>query len=262
MGNMIFNGFSIKDYGIVVQTFPTYEYPENSYEMLHIDGKNGDFILDKKSFKNVDRTYYLAAAINLGSTFSKNVNKLISSFKSVNGYGRLEDSYEPEYFRLATFKDSGEVKNALNEAYTLEAIFECKPQRFLKSGEVSKEQLYPMSGSNIIINNPTKFISEPLIEFEIDPSSVIGNNALLEIDHIVNGEPVATTDIILDKTLTSGVIDSEIKDCLNYESGIAYINNRVELTNGFPLLYPGKNTIHVNSTGFTKIKITPRWWTL
>lgn len=262
MGNLIFNRFSIKDYGIVVQTFPSYEYPENVYEIIHIDGKNGDFVLDKNSFKNVERTYYLAAAVNLGSTFTKNANKLISGFKSVKGYARLEDSYEPEYFRLAMFRESGEVKNIYNEAYTVEAVFDCKPQRFLKSGEMVKEYPYPLSGDVIIIINPTKFISEPLIEFEIDASSVIGDNVILELEHLENGEIKNTTDVLIDKNVSSGVIDSELQDCLNYDSGISYINNDIELTHGFPKLYPGKNFIHVNSTGVVRINITPRWWTL
>lgn len=262
MGNLIFNRFSIKDYGIVVQTFPSYEYPENVYEIIHIDGKNGDFVLDKNSFKNVERTYYLAAAVNLGSTFTKNANKLISGFKSVKGYARLEDSYEPEYFRLAMFRESGEVKNIYNEAYTVEAVFDCKPQRFLKIGETVKEYHYPLSGDIITIINPTKFISEPLIEFEIDASSVVGDNVILEFEHLENGEIKNTTDVLIDKNVGSGVIDSELQDCLNYDSGISYINNDIELTHGFPKLYPGKNFIHVNSTGVVRINITPRWWTL
>ena len=262
MGNLIFNGFSIKDYGIVIQTFPSYEFPKNKYELIDLDGKNGSFILDKKSFNNIERTYYLAAAVNLGSTFVKNANKLISSFKSVQGYGRLEDTYEPEYYRLAMFMESGEVKNIYNEAYTLETIFNCKPQRFLKTGEVSKEYLNPASGDTIIINNPTLYASEPLIEFELNQSAIIGDNAILEIEHFQNGNTVSTTDVLLNKSLSSGVIDSELKDCIDYTNGISYINNYVTLTNGFPLLYPGKNIIHISSPGFVKLVITPRWWTL
>lgn len=261
MGNMIFNGFSVKDYGIVIQTFPSHEYPENSYEIVHIDGKNGDFVLDKNSFKNIDRTYYLAAGINLNSTFERNANNLISAFKSVKTYARLEDSYEPEYFRLAMFKDSGEVKNLLNEAYTVEAVFNCKPQRFLKSGEEVKEFPYPLSGYEIIINNPTNFVSNPLIEFELDPNSISVPNAILE----VNNQNGNFTDILINKTQETGIIDSDLKDCFEYNSQgvlIGYINDKIELTNGFPLLYPGNNIIRVNTTGFVSIKIAPRWWTL
>ena len=59
MGTMIFNGFSTVDAGVVIQTPPVYEFPSRRSEVIQIQGKNGDIVIDKNSFNNVNREYNL-----------------------------------------------------------------------------------------------------------------------------------------------------------------------------------------------------------
>lgn len=258
MGNVIFNGISTKDYGIVVQTFPPYEYPETMVESINIEGRNGSLLIDKGTYKNIERTYYLAAEIKRGTSFSQNANRLISWFKSVRGYAKLEDSYEPEYYRLATYKNSGEVNTIYNEAYTVEATFECKPQRFLKNGDSKISFTNVSSGTSLIINNPTDFISYPLINFQCNSSG----DKKIKFYKLNGDNRELITEVSIYSGPDNGIINSDLQDCYSANITLESINNKISLTNGFPILYPGKNEIQINSTGFVSLDITPKWWTL
>lgn len=49
-----------------------------------------------------------------------------------SGYLRLEDSYEPSYYRLASYKENANLTNILAQGGQATITFDCKPQRFLK----------------------------------------------------------------------------------------------------------------------------------
>ena len=135
MGNLIFNGVSTVDLGAVIQTPPVYEFPSKTYEHIKIEGRSGDLLIDNNSYDNVERKYYLALAFLKNSVFVTNARMIVEWLHSVKGYARLEDTYEPEYYRMAAFENPGSLPNLYDEATALEVVFKCKPQRYLKSGE-------------------------------------------------------------------------------------------------------------------------------
>lgn len=250
MGTMIFNGVSTVDMGVVIQSPPVYEFPSPNYELVKIEGKSGDFIIDRDSYQNVRRTYYLASVFRSNTSFVANANSIVSWLMSARGYARLEDSYEPEYFRLAVFRDSGEMRNLYDKATTLEVSFDCKPQRFLKKGEEPFE--INTLNSYVRVVNPTNFIALPEITIK---------GVGIEIDFF-SGEDFANPDkesITQINFTTEGIIDSDLQDSYNSSE---YLNNQVVMTNGFPKLYPGVNWIRVRGTTLEKCSIRPRWWTL
>ena len=119
--------------------------------------------------------------------------------------------------------------------FTLE--FDCKPQRFLKSGTV--EQTIT-SGTSI--TNPTAFASQPLIR-------IYGNGTVT-----VGTQTVTVTG----NTETYVDVDCELMDCFY---GTTNLNKKVTLSgHEFPVLAPGSNTI--TYTDVTSVKVTPRWWEL
>lgn len=250
MGTIVFNGISTSDLGVVVQTPPVYSFPSKNYELLQIEGRSGDIVIEKDSYQNVRRTYYLALVFRKNTSFVENASALVNWLMSANGYARLEDSYEPEYYRLALYRSSGDLANYNDKATTIQVSFECKPQRFLKIGDTPVE--ITQTGQYIQIINPTKYISLP--EITID-----GQNLTLSF---YSGEE-HTVDTKTSSLITSfsgkGVIDSELQDCY---SETEYLNNKVALDNGFPKLYPGINWIYISGTTLTKVSIKPKWWTL
>ncbi len=258
MGTMIFNGFSTVDAGVVIQTPPVYEFPSRRSEVIQIQGKNGDIVIDKNSFNNVNREYNLASVFRKNDSFIGNVRVLVDWLSSVSGYARLEDSYEPEYFRLAMFRAGGQLPNFYDKATAMVVRFECKPQRFLKTGEVDMEftRSTHLDSSFHKIENPTKYLALP----EINVTGGVVSIELRSGDDY-NSPDNTTILTVTDNTILEKVtIDSDIQDVYTTSS---FLNNKVEVTNGFPKLYPGNNWIKITYlSSDTVVTIKPRWWVL
>ena len=258
MGTMIFNGISTLDAGVVIQTPPVYEFPTRRVDVIQVQGKNGDIIIDKDAFNNVNREYNLASVFRKSGSFIEHARVIVDWLSSVSGYARLEDSYEPDYFRLAMYRSGGQLPNFYDKATAMVVRFECKPQRFLKTGEIQEEfkrTTHPEAEFHEIINT-TKYVALPQITVEGGFVSIEVRNG-----EDVNNPDNQTTLTINDQTiLTKILIDSELQDVY---TDVAYINNKIQTTNGFPKLYPGKNWIKITYvSNDSKVLIKPRWWVL
>lgn len=234
MGVITFNGIASSTKGIVVEHFPNYETPERDYDVIHVPGKNGDILIDKGSYKNVTRSYDIAIG-DRSKNFDEIANDISEWLHSASGYARLEDSYEPLYFRLAMYEESGMIENILNHAGRTTVSFNCKPQRFLKTGEQAKP-----AGT---LTNPTGFTALPIITVRGSGSGVLR---------------VGAYTVTISSISTSIVINSEIQDAY---SGSTNRNSDITLSNGFPKLVAGNNVVSY-SGGISSVEVVPKWWTL
>lgn len=135
MGVIIFNGIPSTDYKIEVEYFPSYEFPTRDYEKIHVPGRNGDVYIDMDSYSNVSRSYDISFATLKDNQYTKMATGVSEWLHSTNGYVRLEDSYEPEYYRMAVYIEGSSFDNVLNHGGRSTINFDCKPQRFLKIGD-------------------------------------------------------------------------------------------------------------------------------
>ena len=236
MGMITFNGQPSEDYGIIVEHPPDYDTSQKVYNFIKVPGRNGELALASGSYSNITRRYKIALVGDL--SFSELSNDLVSWLHSAKGYARLEDSYDEECYRMAIWSDTLSVENILNEAGRTTISFNCKPQRFLKSGETSV-----IVDKASMIYNPTRFDAEPIIK-------VYGQGAGT---FTLGSYSVSISDI--DEFV---VVDATIQDV--YKNTLNK-NGTVTFSKGFPIMIGGQN--HINFTGgITKISIVPNWWTL
>ena len=236
MGIVIFNGISSQDLHIQVQTEPDYDFPEKDYEVTHVPGRNGDIVIDQGPWQNVSRKYNLAMdAVKI--SYTEVASKLVQWLHSASGYARLEDSYEPDFYRMAMYKDSGSISNIYNKAGQIEVEFTCKPQRYFKSGEVA--DIFTTSTE---YRNPTDFPAKPLIKIHGSGSGTVG---------------IGTYTVTINDILDGMIVDSEQQDTYKDQTNC---NSRVSIAE-YPKLVSGNNVISI-SGGVTSIEIIPRWWTL
>lgn len=236
MGIVIFNGISSKDLHIQVQTEPDYDFPEKDYEVTHVPGRNGDIVIDQGSWQNVSRKYNLA--MDAGKiSYTEVASKLVQWLHSASGYARLEDSYEPDFYRMAMYKDSGSISNIYNKAGQIEIEFTCKPQRYFKSGEIA--DIFTTSTE---YRNPTDFPAKPLIKIHGSGSGTV---------------KIGAYTVTINDILDGMVVDSEQQDTYKDQTNC---NSKVSITE-YPKLIAGNNAISI-SGGVTSIEIIPRWWTL
>ena len=233
-----FGGVSSSDFGIYLTDIHIADSPERDISLMSIPGRNGDLIVDNNRWNNVDITYSLVITIGFADAFDAFKAALLSQ----NGYQELTDSIYPDYFRMATVKKSIQPKTMRhNRTGKFDVTFHCKPQRYLKSGQLIET-----------FTEPTKlhgngFVTKPLI-------TVYGSGA---------------------GTLTIGDTTVEIKDMtdqltLDCDLQTAYrqigdaapenMNGSIYAPN-FPELGKGENPISWTG-GITKIDIIPRWWAI
>ena len=234
MGVIIFNNKSSADCRIQVAHPPGYAYPERDYTITHIPGRNGDIIQDNGCYKNVERTYEVSFDAP-DEDFATYANAVSAWLHSTTGYARLEDSYEPNYYRMATYQESNMFENLYNQAGTATIVFECKPQRFLKTGD----NIITIQNS-LTIMNPTGFEAYPLFK-------VTGTSGVLT----VNGNSITF----------SSIDDFVMLDCELQDAYKENINKNSTISGTFPVLKTGSNTISWTG-GISSVTMKPRWWTI
>ena len=153
-----FDGELSSDYDIYLTGEGVFNAPERAVEMVNIPGRNGAFAMDLGRFENVEITYTAAITGLNESNFSDKVAAARNWLCSKVGYCRLEDDYNPTEYRMALYKSGLEVEHELLTGGEFELTFDCKPQRWLKSGETAETVT---DGGTV--TNPTLFDAAPLL---------------------------------------------------------------------------------------------------
>ena len=229
----IYNGKSTKDFGVYISGLNTYNAPERDVDVISVDGRNGDLLIDNGRYKNIDVVY----PAFIYDEFSANIEGFRNFLLTQIGYKRLEDTYHPEEYRMARVK--GEL--SVGAVETLEAgqfdiTFDCKPQRFLKSGE------HPIEVTEATqINNPTYNAAKPLLYVYGDGVFHIGDYDVEVEEH----------------EYEYMIIDCDMMDAY-YETH--NLNGYISLGGkGFPQLETGVHGITMDNT-ISKIIVVPRWY--
>lgn len=157
-----FDGVSSRTYGVYITGEAVYNAPERDVEMITIPGRNGSFALDNGRFENITVTYPAGIFAETEADFREAISEFRNFLCSRKGYVRLQDEYNPNEYRMAVYKSGLEVEPAMLKAGEFEITFDCKPQRWLTSGETA----VTIANSGDTITNPTLFNSGPLLEVE------------------------------------------------------------------------------------------------
>ena len=154
-----FDDIDSLDYSVGITGEAVYNAPSRDVEMFAIPGRSGEFALDKGRFNNIEITYPAGIGEMSQSNFAQKVGELRNALCSKIGYKRLEDEYHTDEYRMAIYKSGLDVSPThYNTAGQFDITFDCKPQRFLKSGETEQTVV---NGGNLL--NPTLFESNPLV---------------------------------------------------------------------------------------------------
>lgn len=208
-----------------------FDVPNKDITFYAIPGRNGDLSISNNRYNNIE----IKVDCFIKENFKENYSNLINFLSSQEGYCRFETTQEDDIFRMAQFVSSVQPETGAFLKYAnFELVFNCKPQKYLKSGETG----ISVSGSSTI-TNPCLMASKPLIEVT-GTGTIIINNSILE----------------LETNTSKTYIDCDIQDA--YE-GTINRNPDLTITNGFPVLNSGENDVSVSGCS---IVVYPRWWKL
>lgn len=154
IGKVKYNGKSTADLGVIVSGEASFDAAAPDYTSYQIPGKNGDLMLSNNRFLNIDVTY----PAFIPADFEEKVQAIRNWMRSARSYARIEDNYDLLHFRMGMGKDVLTFEpSAENVGSNMSLVFDCKPQRFLYSGEEEKE---------IGVWGPTQTASGDMVSFE------------------------------------------------------------------------------------------------
>ena len=182
--SLSFDGVTSRSYGVYITGKAVYNAPKREVEMIAIPGRNGSFALDQGRFENIEVTYPAGIFADNEADFAEAVSDFRNFLCSRNGYCRLADEYNPNEYRMAIYKSGLEVSPTQLKAGEFNIVFDCKPQRWLTSGE---EAVTVSDGDEL--TNPTLHDASPLLE--VEGYGTIGfNGYAIEIDDVQIGDVV------------------------------------------------------------------------
>lgn len=237
-GLIVYDGVSSTDYGIVVSEAPSFDKPQRKSSVFNIPGRNGSVLFQEDAYNDVTRSYKVFLTDNARNNLNEVVNRFTDWLYSVRGYQRLEDSFEPDIFRLAYFSGGQNFSNEMMQAGETTLQFTCRPERFFKSGET---EITVSNGDKLV--NATNYTAKPLIYIEVPAEETVtvsigGKSIVANVDDYI-------------------YIDSERMNA--YRTAAENMNSEVSGT--FPTIAPGENGIGITGT-VTKVTIIPRYFTI
>jgi len=226
-----FDGVSSDTYGVYITGEGVFNAPERDVDMLEIPGRNGAYVQDKGRFKNIKVTYKAGMFDVTESNFADKIANLRNWLGSKKGYVRLSDEYNPNEYRMAVFYSGIEVDHDYLIAGEFEITFECKPQRFLTSGETASAV-----ANNGTLSNPTLFDSSPLLAVK-GYGNISFNGFSLDIQNDVVG------DVVLHEPYTKNV------GLWTYTNYVSISDTYDSLNNGDTITIPSRSVWYEISRG-------------
>lgn len=221
------------DFNCYIARSNMFDGAEHDDTTVEVPGRNGALVFSNGRYRN----FAGLLSCYIPDNMRKNVDGLRAFLSARHDYVRYEDTLHPAEFRKVRFTGAFAIEESDRNGATFNLSFSCFPERWLKSGEVIFD--YTAAGK---IYNPTDYAAKPLILCYGTGGTVV-----------INGVTVAVTGCS-----SYAEIDC---DAMEVYEGSTNRNGTTTLVNGeFPTIAPGENII--TFTGFSKVSIKPRWYTI
>ena len=272
LNHLTFDGVDSSSFGVFISGDGAFNAPARRGEMISIPGRNGSLFMDEGVFENIEVEYPAFIGTGYEALFREKLGDLRSALTSRGNYKRLTDTYHPDEFRLGVYRSGLEVDpQHITRAGGFTIKFDCKPQRFLVSGEIT--HIFSANGTII---NPTLFASSPLIKVTGNGTVAIGENGEYRFIVTDNDGTIWIDTDIMEAYLPAGdlypwtdengdQLDQELGIGLELLDGTEFPTNmlgHVEFINSvMPKIPPGEQPVRMSPT-IRLLEIIPRWWRL
>ena len=228
------DGIDAQSAGIYLQKSIVFSEAVPNIESKTIPGRNGALIFDTGSYKNRSGS---ASCFCLQEDVETAISSAGRFLMSKKGYRRLETSNDPNHYWMALVENSPQIEMRLRVLAPFEIEFDCKPQRFVKSGE------------NAVVFTSNGSLSNQYVQTALPLITLYGNGTgTLTIGNCI--VEVKSLDGVL-------YLDSDTQNAYN-DNGNQNMNINAPV---FPTLPDGDTQIAF-SGGIERVEIVPRWWEL
>lgn len=213
--------------------------------MVEVPGRNGALVFSNGRYKN----FVAKLSCYIPDEMRVNVDDLRSFLSSKYGYVKYEDNLHPDEYRMVRYAGGFSLSESDRVGAAFDLTFDCKPQRFLKSGETPVEFT-----ANGVIWNPTLYMARPLLRLygtagESGNFNITGSRRL-EITVLIPSEGYIDIDTEIGEAYVGDT---------SYNANVTFHSTNVWMD--FPEIEPGENSVNMWGD-VSKAVITPRWWTI
>lgn len=157
-----FGTVNLTNYGWYVQDATVFDAPDLTPGLTKITGRSGLLPSPLRQLGNVEIKYTLS---HRGGNISEHLDELKAlivseQLKNNGSYVRIEDDYYPEHYRMGVLTDTFDIDTFRGHFGVVKVTFSCKPQRYLKSGDLP----ITIKESGTKIHNPTGLPAFPYLE--------------------------------------------------------------------------------------------------
>ena len=236
----IFGDKSTEDFCMRIEKLPPIVAPKRRMQTVSVAGRNGDLHYQEGAFENYIQPYECYFHSSLPTTAQAHA---IHAWLLHSGvYRRLQDTYDPGHYRMATFAGPLETDNYFKKYGRCVINFDCAPQAFLVSGDYPCD--YDSPGE---IYNPTLFPASPQVTVYGTGSGTVTLGDTTVIIHAIADHLELDCDL---QNAYKMLDDGTLENC-----------NLSVYAPVFPTLMPGTNRVDF-SGDITGVKIVPKWWEL
>lgn len=216
-----FGGVSTTTYSVIVEGSGDYSGAKRAVEMVSIPGRNGAFALDKGYFENEPVEYKVLIQGATQATFETAVSAFKNAILSKTGYQRLTDTYHPDEYRMAVYSGGFDEEPTFHgKGASFKVKFDCKPQRWLLSGEAAVS-----ADDGDILLNPTLFDASPMLEVE-GHGTIEFNGYEIEL----NNETLGTVDLFNSKKYNIGTMSTASLASLVFNADLLNSGDKIEIS--------------------------------
>lgn len=239
MPYLIFKDKSSLDFGLFITEKGSYKGAQRDITYTSVAGRSGDLITDNGRYKNIKVPYKLSLLNTTEREFSDIAHQIKGWLLAEQGYFKLWDSYDKNYYRLASYSEEVDIEQELRALGSLSVSFNCKPFKYSFEGQ--KIITLTAAGS---IYNAEFYPSKPYIK-------VVGSGT---ITLTINNTSFTLTSV-------NEYIELDF-ETLNAYKGTTAQNGKVSGADMSTFSFiPGYNSISwVGSV--TRFEIVPRWCSL
>lgn len=257
LNSFYFDGISSRERGLVIESKSILNGPEPRLQEWDVPGRDGTAYQPEGSYRNVEVSYTTFLKVCREEELPQRAGALKAWLLGKAGkYLRLEDDYDPDHYRLATYEGGLDFENRWKLFARQTATFSCKPYRYLRTGENRLSSQEDSSGRlNLLTSfNPTGFESLPVVELYLGEN--FSGDVVLQAEY-EDGSAYEQTLTGIPARLAGTILYLDCQEQLVRDSLGALVQS-AELEE-FLILRPGKTLLTVTGSGLSGFGVIPRW---
>lgn len=156
LSSFTYNGHSSEEFGIRIEKKPVLNRSARKYKSTSVPGRNGNIYQMEEAWEEHVQPYEIFAGDSQEGAAVASFDAIMEWLNSAARYVKLQDTYDPDHYRMAVFVDSTNISSTWHDFGRATINFRCRPEHYIVQDPLEVE-------NGDIITNETNHVAHPLI---------------------------------------------------------------------------------------------------